>query len=97
MSNPLAWSVLLGAAPAAAPLLARVRQAVASPGAASPSAADARQLDLVVHDKKGKPVLHLQPDDLTIAGSRSPVRLENLRLVEQLRNPIQLFSLEVTI
>jgi hypothetical protein len=50
------------------------------------------QLYLVVHDKRDKPVLDLKPEDLTITDSGSPVRLDNLRLVDQHRGARQLVS-----
>ena len=61
---------------------ARAQQAPASSEAASPGSADARQLYLVAHDKKGDPVLDLKPGDLTITDDGSPLRLDDLRLVE---------------
>jgi VWFA-related protein len=92
MSNHLASRLLLGAALAASLLFARAQQAVAPPASASPSAVDAMQLYLVVHDKRDKPVLDLKPEDLTITDSGSPVRLDNLRLVDQHRGARQLVS-----
>jgi hypothetical protein len=42
---------------------------------------DAITLDLVAHDKKGKPVLDLKPEDLAVTDGGSPVTLKSLRLV----------------
>lgn len=42
---------------------------------------DEVSLDLVVHDKHRKPVLNLQPEDLTVMDGNSPVKLEGLHLV----------------
>jgi VWFA-related protein len=84
--------MLLGSALAASLFFARAQQAVAPPASASPSAVDAMQLYLVAHDKKDKPVLDLKPDDLTISDSGSPVRLDNLRLVDQRQQPKQAVS-----
>ncbi len=85
MSGRLASSLLLGPALAASLLFARAQQAVAPPASASPSSVDAMQLYLVVHDKRDKPVLDLKPEDLTLTDDGSPVRLENLELVDQHR------------
>ena len=38
-------------------------------------------VDLVVHDKKNKPVLDLKPEDLAVTDSGSAVKLSDLRLV----------------
>jgi VWFA-related protein len=83
MSNHLASSMLLSAALSASFFFARAQQEQAPPAPASPSAVDARQLYLVVHDKRDKAVLDLKPDDLTIIDDGSPVRLDNLRLINQ--------------
>jgi len=85
MSNHLALRVLLGAALAASPFFARAQQLITPPASASPAAVDAMQLYLVVHDKKDKPVLDLKPDDLTITDNGSPIKLDNLRLVNEHR------------
>jgi VWFA-related protein len=50
------------------------------------------QLYLVVHDKKERPVLDLKPDDLTITDDGSPVKLGDLRLVDQQQKAKQLVS-----
>src|ERR1700691_5963148 len=92
MNNNLASRMLLGAALAASLFFARAQQAVAPPASASPSAVDARQLYLVAHDKRDKPVLDLKPDDLTITDDGSPAGLDNLRLVYQHQEPKQVVS-----
>ncbi len=92
MSNRLVWSMLLGAALANSLLFARAQQAVAPPAPASSSAVDAMQLYLSAHDKRDKPVLDLKPDDLTITDEGSPVKLDNLRLVDQQQKAKQLVS-----
>jgi hypothetical protein len=89
--------MLLGAALAASLFFARAQQAVAPPASASSSAVDAMQLSLVAHDKRDKPVLDLKPDDLTITDDGSPVRLDNLRLVDQHQVARQFFSPRMTI
>ena len=43
--------------------------------------ADEVTLDLVVHDKRNKPVLDLKPEDLAVSDSGSAVKLSDLRLV----------------
>jgi VWFA-related protein len=45
------------------------------------SNADEVTLDLVVRDKKNKPVLDLKPEDITVKDSGSAVRISNLRLM----------------
>jgi len=92
MSDHLASNILLGAALTASLLFARAQQVVAPPVSASSSAVDAMQLYLVVHDKRDKPVLDLKPDDLTITDSGSPVKLDNLRLVDQHQGAKQFVS-----
>ena len=55
-----------------------------SPNAQQPDpsvSASAVSLDLVVRDKKGKPVLDLKPEQITITDDNSPVRLDSLHLV----------------
>jgi VWFA-related protein len=47
----------------------------------SVSNADEVTLDLVVHDKRNKPVLDLEPADISVSDSGSAVKLTNLRLV----------------
>jgi VWFA-related protein len=89
MSNRLASSMLLGAALSASHFFARAQQAVAPPASPSLSAVDAMQLYLVAHDKRDKPVLDLKPDDLTITEDGSPVRLDNLRIVDPHQEPKQ--------
>ncbi|HEX4424107.1 MAG TPA: VWA domain-containing protein [Terriglobales bacterium] len=42
---------------------------------------DEVSLDLVVRDKKNKPVLDLKPEDITLLDSGAPVKLTDLRLV----------------
>src|ERR1700733_957194 len=43
--------------------------------------ADEVTLDLVVHDKKNKPILDLKPDDVAVMDNGSPVKIADLRLV----------------
>jgi len=43
--------------------------------------ADEVTLDLVVHDKRNKPILDLKPDDITVSDSGAGVKLTHLRLV----------------
>jgi VWFA-related protein len=45
------------------------------------SNADEVTLDLVVHDKKNRPVVDLRPADITVSDSGSAVKLSDLRLV----------------
>ncbi len=47
-------------------------------------------LDLVVRDKKNKPVLDLKPGDIAVADSGSAVKLSDLRLVTGTDHPITL-------
>jgi VWFA-related protein len=44
-------------------------------------ATDAVVLNVVVHDKKNKPVIDLKPEDLVVTDDGSPVTLSSLRLV----------------
>jgi VWFA-related protein len=43
--------------------------------------ADEVTLDLVVHDKRNKPVVDLKPEDIAVTDSGSAVKISNLRLV----------------
>ena len=51
------------------------------PGAAVTVQADEVSLDLVVHDKKQRPVLDLKPDEVAITDNGDPVKITSLRLV----------------
>ncbi|MFC5862748.1 VWA domain-containing protein [Acidicapsa dinghuensis] len=97
MSNRLTLSVLLAVALSASLFLASAVQgsAASAPAPASPSSsgsADAVQLSLIAHDKRGEPVLDLKPDELTITEDGVPVKLDNLRLVDQHKDAKQLVS-----
>ncbi len=48
---------------------------------ASPVSDEAITLDLVVHDKKNRPVLNLKPEELAVSDDGAPVTLGSLRLV----------------
>jgi VWFA-related protein len=50
-------------------------------GATIVTSVDEVSLDLVVRDKKNKPVLDLKPEDITLLDNGSPVKLTDLRLV----------------
>jgi VWFA-related protein len=59
-------------------------QTTPAPKAESPtivSNVDEVTLDLVVHNKKNKPVLDLKPEDITVTDNGSAVKLSDLRLV----------------
>ena len=43
--------------------------------------ADEVTLDLVVHDKKKRPVLDLKPDEIAVTDDEYPVKLNSFRLV----------------
>jgi hypothetical protein len=94
MSNPVASSMLLSAALTASLCSTRAQQAVAP---AQQTAFDARQLWLVAHEKKEKPVFDIDPDDLAIADLRSPVRFDRLHLVDQHQAATQSLSSRMTI
>ena len=48
---------------------------------APPASAQEVSLDLVVHDRKYRPVVDLKPEDLAVTDNGSPVRFTSLRLV----------------
>jgi VWFA-related protein len=50
-------------------------------------------LDLVVRDKKDKPILDLRPEDITVTDNGSPVKLSDLRLVTGLSGVDHLVTL----
>src|ERR1035437_10699795 len=54
---------------------------------------DEVSLDLVVHDKKNKPVLDLKPTDLAVSDNDSPVTLKSLHLVNGESNAGHLITL----
>jgi len=59
-------------------------QTATAPAAPSPTIitnADEVSLDLVVRDKKNRPVTDLKPGDITITDNGSPVKISDLRLV----------------
>ena len=84
--------MLLGAALGASLSFAGAQQAVAPSVPASASSVDAMQLYLVAHDRRDRPIIDLKPGDLTITDDGTPVRLDNLRLVDQRQEPKQLVS-----
>jgi len=55
--------------------------------------ADEVSLDLVVHDKKHKPVLDLKADDFTVTDEGTPVKLNQFRLVRGDENAEHLVTL----
>jgi len=55
--------------------------------------ADEVSLDLVVHDKKSRPVLDLKPEEIAVTDSGSPVKLSSLRLVGKEENGERLITL----
>jgi VWFA-related protein len=92
MRDHFPLSMLLGAALAASVLAARAQQGVPPAASATPNVVDAMQLYLVARDKKDKPVLDLKPDDFTITDNGSPVRIDDLQLVDQHQNARQLVT-----
>jgi VWFA-related protein len=79
-----------------------VPPATAAPQTAAPQAAssptivtsvDEVTLDLVVHNKKNKPVLDLKPTDLSVTDNGAPVKLSDLRLVTGTPNTDHLITL----
>jgi VWFA-related protein len=55
--------------------------------------ADEIRLNLVVLDKKNKPVLNLKPEEIAVTDDDSPVKLSNLRLVNGKEGPEHLLTL----
>ena len=56
-------------------------QPAAIPGTTLTVQAEEVSLDLVVHDKKQRPVLDLKPEDVAITDNGDPVKITSLRLV----------------
>lgn len=50
-------------------------------------------LDLVIHDKKGRPVLDLKPGDIAVTDDNTPVTVTSLRLVTGSQNGENLITL----
>jgi VWFA-related protein len=92
MNNHLKSSVLLCAALSLPIFFAGAQQPLAPAPSTSPNTDDAVQLSLVVHNKRGEPVLDLKPDELTITEDGVPVRLDNLQLVDSRKDAKQLVS-----
>ncbi len=69
-----------------------MRNKQTAPAAASPDATDAKQLYLVVHDKRDVPIVDLKPEDLAMTEDGSPVKLNNLQLVDQRQKAKQLVT-----
>jgi VWFA-related protein len=55
--------------------------------------ADEVLLDLVVHDKKSRPVLDLKPDEIAVTDNGTPVKLNSFRLVNSAQNSECLITL----
>jgi len=73
--------LLLVIAVVASQAFGQATQTGMEPAAAASVAGDAILLDLVVHDKKGKSVTDLKPEELAVTDGGSPVNLSSLRLV----------------
>ena len=73
--------VLLTVSFAALRCYSQTDQPATIPGTAVTVKADEVSLDLVVHDKKQRPVLDLKPDEVAITDNGDPVKITSLRLV----------------
>lgn len=81
MKQGIAWKSLLAIALLASPASGQSLQTAKGPAGGSSVADDAVLLDLMVHDKKGKPVVDLKPEELAVSDDGDPVTLNSLRLV----------------
>jgi len=80
----------------AAPAQSGAPQAATAPPSPPPTvitSVDEVTLDLVVRDKKNKPVLDLKPEDLAVTDNGSSVKLSDLRLVSGTSNSDHLITL----
>ncbi len=70
----------------------RAQQAATPVVKNSPASADEMQIFLVAHDKKGRPVSDLKPDELSVTDDGSPVKLDDFRFVNGNQQPPQLVT-----
>ena len=92
MKHLLTASLFFSAALASS-LSAGAASVASTPGAADTSqTSDAMQIYLVVHDKHDKPVLDLKPEELNVTDNGSPVRLNDLRLINGTRTATSLVT-----
>ena len=77
----ITWNSLLAVALMASRAVGLAPQTAERPAVASSVADDAVLLDLVVQDKRGKPVVDLKPEELAISDDGNPITLNSLRLV----------------
>lgn len=91
-NHKLAAGLLFSAALVASLPRARAEEAVQLPALGSPATADEMRLYLVVHDKKGKPVIDLKPEELAVTDDGSPVRLQSLQLVDHQKQAANLVT-----
>jgi VWFA-related protein len=88
------WLMVLFTFTAVAPLARAQKPAQpASQTVDISSSVEEVSLDLVVHDKKNRPVLNLSQGDLAITDNRQPVQLKSLRLVSKDQPAQSLISL----
>lgn len=92
MKQGVAWCGLLAVALVVCEAIGQSAEtAQAPPGAAASD--DPIVLDLVVHDRKGKSVVDLKPEDLAITDDGDPIKLENLRLANNQKQSESLITL----
>ena len=89
----LALFVLITCAYGQTPPAAQSTPTPAPPVSIVSTSVDEVSLDLVVHDKKGKPVLDLQPADLAVSDDDTAVTLKGLHLVKGESNAGHLITL----
>jgi VWFA-related protein len=81
MDQMFAWSLFLAVALMPCQASDQALQPSSGPASGASVASDAVLLDLVVHDKRGKPVVDLKPEELSVTDDGDPVTLNSLRLV----------------
>ena len=93
MKHAIAGSLLLAVALMAPRIGGQALQTETGPAGGSAVADDAVLLDLVGHDKRGKSVVDLKPEELAVSDDGDPVKLSSLRLVSGGQQNVHLITL----
>ena len=80
-SSIVGWLALIAVALIGSSAFSQVLEQAAGEAVRSPAITEEVSLDLVVHDKKDKPVLDLKPGEFEITDNGSPVTLNDLHLI----------------
>jgi VWFA-related protein len=92
-SSIVEWLAVIAIALSGLPTLGQVVEQAANEAIHAPGIAEEISLDLIVHDKKDKPVLDLKPGEIEVTDNGSPVTLSDLHLVtgkQEFEHPVTL-------